>query len=480
MDTTYKNPNENFFTQNITAPISTSTLTSNEQPLNLPPQPQDTTNYAGITTSIPTFDSLLGQTQQEQPAEKTASTLMERLLGTSSKLGQKGVRQGQVEQSLGLPQFQTQLTDINNQLQSLQKEALAIPLQLQEQVQGRGVTAGGLQPIQTGQLRQNAIKSLTLSAIGQTLQGNIANAQAQANRAVDLEFQPLEAELNTLKLAYDMNKDILERQDKKKANALNLQIAERTRLLEEGKADKKTVLGFVAEASKNGAPTLLVQRASELNDPAQALSLLSQYMSDPVAKEKALVDIALTRANIRKINADISKTQAEKEKILAETTTNTVNAKQQLQNNEALTLAKELRGEAKGKAGAVGFGLQKLVPFGQSLGLQGARTGFEAKVNTLKSNLTLDNLKLLKGAMSDKDLLFLNSIGSSLDTNMSEEQFNNELDRVIKKLEDAGATSGVVSQTINVQGQNYTVGQTYQDASGKKWVVDAQGNWSEQ
>jgi hypothetical protein len=36
--------------------------------------------------------------------------------------------------------------------------------------------------------------------------------------------------------------------------------------------------------------------------------------------------------------------------------------------------------------------------------------------------------------MSDKDLVFLNSVGSSLDANMSKKQFNTELDKIITKL----------------------------------------------
>lgn len=109
---------------------------------------------------------------------------------------------------------------------------------------------------------------------------------------------------------------------------------------------------------------------------------------------------------------------------------------------EALQLAQQLRNDSTpGKHTAVGASLGKLVPFGQALGLQGDRSAFEAKLSTLKSNLTLDNLKLLKGAMSDKDLAFLNSVGSSLDPNMSEAQFNAELDRIIGKLQTATGTA---------------------------------------
>lgn len=122
------------------------------------------------------------------------------------------------------------------------------------------------------------------------------------------------------------------------------------------------------------------------------------------------------------------------------------------QKLEALTLARELRGDAAGKGSAVGASFAKFVPFGQSLGLQGNRSAFEAKVDTLKSNLTLENLKLLKGAMSDKDLAFLNSIGSSLSTNMTESQFNKELDKVISKLETATGT-GEAPATMILNGK---------------------------
>lgn len=74
----------------------------------------------------------------------------------------------------------------------------------------------------------------------------------------------------------------------------------------------------------------------------------------------------------------------------------------------------------------------------------------QAKFNTLKSLLTLENLGLLKGAMSDKDLAFIQSAGSSLDTKMDDPVFVAELDKIIQKFENvsdtpppAGGPSGV-------------------------------------
>jgi uncharacterized glyoxalase superfamily protein PhnB len=441
MNPTYTNPNANFFPSSPSTTLDATKLGQTPQ-MQLPVAPQDTTNYAGMIASIPTYQEIQSQITQTNPAEQTADDLIQRILGTSQKLGGKTEAQLQAENTSGLPQFQTQLRDITSQLGGLQKEALAIPLQIQQESQGRGVTAGGVAPIQTGRLRENAIKSLSLSAIAETLQGNIANAQATADRAVQLEFAPLENELKTLQTAYEMNKDILARQDRKQAKALEFQLQERQRILDEQKEDKKTIFAWASEASRLGnAPTTVVNQALSTNDPNQALAILSPYLVDKLAKEQQIEAINTSKANRARIYADIALTDAQRAKVLSETVKDTVTSKQQLQNNEALSIATQLlKSDAVGKKSALGASAAKLVPFGQSLGLQPNRTAFEAKVNTLKANLTLDNLKLLKGAMSDKDLLFLNSIGSSLDTNMSEVEFDKELTRVVDKLEKAGAT----------------------------------------
>lgn len=85
--------------------------------------------------------------------------------------------------------------------------------------------------------------------------------------------------------------------------------------------------------------------------------------------------------------------------------------------------------------------------------LRGKSSDFENKVESLKSLLTLDNLGLLKGAMSDKDLALLQSAGSTLNLNMSEEGFIKELNRIKLKVEG----------TINTGTNDTEVGLTEQD-----------------
>ncbi len=134
---------------------------------------------------------------------------------------------------------------------------------------------------------------------------------------------------------------------------------------------------------------------------------------------------------------DIQNKRLQNQKLIDERAGTSTSKDKEEKKKEIITLAKELRGDATGKKQAVGASIQKLVPFGKTAGLEPKRAAYDARVETLKANLTLDNLKLLKGAMSDKDLAFLQAIGSSLDTSMSEKEFNKELDRIVEKLENS-------------------------------------------
>ena len=98
---------------------------------------------------------------------------------------------------------------------------------------------------------------------------------------------------------------------------------------------------------------------------------------------------------------------------------------------EGLAVVQELLNNTAGFGRAVGLG--DVIPT-----LPGsAGTDFKNNVSRLKALLTLDNLKLLKGAMSDKDLAFLLSVGTSLNTNMSKEAFTRELATIQQKLQTA-------------------------------------------
>lgn len=295
-------PGETVVTQPVSqtqdASAMNSHLSGDSTALQFPETAPDPDYNAAMMSISDVYDAAETQVanQPQTAAEKTQESIGSKLLSAYKTLTGKKEAQLKAEESAGLPGFKKQLTDINSQIQTLQKESAAIPLKLQENVTGRGVTSGGLAPIQTGLLRQNTIKALGLSAIAQTLQGNIATAQATADRAVELEFAPAQAQIDYLSKAYEMNKDTLSREDKKKSDALSVQLQERQRLLDNQKDDKKTVLSFAAEAAKNGAPTVLLNQAMSMN-PEQALAALGTYMQDPY-------DAAIKLQQLRKLRLE--------------------------------------------------------------------------------------------------------------------------------------------------------------------------------
>lgn len=84
---------------------------------------------------------------------------------------------------------QGRLNNISAQLTALNTEAQAIPIQLQQDSTGRGITASGLAPIQEDALRANALKALPLQAQAAVIQAEVATAQGNQKLAQDLYTQ---------------------------------------------------------------------------------------------------------------------------------------------------------------------------------------------------------------------------------------------------------------------------------------------------
>src|SRR3990167_7953425 len=187
--------------------------------------------------------------------------------------------------------------------------------------------------------------------------------------------------------------------------------------------------GLLAATNGNAYEQSVIERTLGLG--AGGLAKAAAYVPSISEMEKLQLDEQkLRNQKFRKDLLDVPAITPEQQKVADDAVK---------RKTEVSALAKELLDkDAVGKDSAVGASIAKFIPFGQSLGLQGNRSAFENKVNTLKSNLTLDNLKLLKGSMSDKDLLFLNSIGSSLSTDMSQKEFDKELQKIINKLDESG------------------------------------------
>lgn len=127
--------------------------------------------------------------------EQKAQTLSDQIQSLYSQDTGQSEYRTQQETAQGVPELQKTQNDLAAKLKSLQNEAQAIPLQLQQESTGRGITAGGLQPIQTAALRNNAIQALSTSSLLEASRGNLTTALNLVDRAVKAKFDPIEEKI---------------------------------------------------------------------------------------------------------------------------------------------------------------------------------------------------------------------------------------------------------------------------------------------
>lgn len=92
---------------------------------------------------------------------------------------------------------QGKLTATNAQLAGLNAAAQAIPIQDQQNATGKGMTTGGLAPITSAQLRNNALQALPLQAQALAQQAQVAAAQGNASLSQSI-LQQAQDHLDTI------------------------------------------------------------------------------------------------------------------------------------------------------------------------------------------------------------------------------------------------------------------------------------------
>lgn len=256
---------------------------------------------------------------QTSPLETQQQDLSTELLKLTQDLQGRDESQFLAEQEAGIPEQRKREQELLSEFQSLGLESQAIPLQVQEESVGRGRTIGGIRPIEAGRLRQNTIKRLGIAAEALAVQGSLRLAQEQVNRKVDLEFKPIEDRLQILQTAYALNKDALERYDKKEAQRVGILLDERARLLQNQKENARLIDNLTLEAvsnSANPAPPEVLRQVQSAQTPQEALLYLAPYLSDPFEVEERLADLAYKNAQIAYVNSQRDKIEWETQDLI--------------------------------------------------------------------------------------------------------------------------------------------------------------------
>ncbi|MDQ0316396.1 hypothetical protein [Amorphus orientalis] len=377
------------------------------------------TDFSAFVKSLSPDTSALDQERESLRGDIT---------DTMDTLGTRGARQTEVEEELGLPEDRQRLRELNLQIAQLQgdfneaivnEEGVARP---QEFITGR----------QDFLQRKSAVMIGALTSVAQALQGNITLAEQTAERTVEREFSDEEADLQRLQFEYTENKEELEKRDKKAADNLALYIGERARVLAERKDERKQVLALAQEAAINGAPNSVVTRITQAQTSESALSLAGDYIGrlDRMQAEASIANAydqirarqeALDAADDKSMEA--KELQQKKQEAEVEAALRNIQMVDEVLNHPAFSQS----------VGPIG---SRIVNFqGGALGqaynyISGGATGFDAAYDQLVNSLTLENLDLMSGVLSETDVKILSGAATKLRKGTSEREFQQELENI--------------------------------------------------
>jgi hypothetical protein len=230
----------------------------------------------------------LTETPQEEKASGVTSTLgnlYNSLLGKTSY-------QNEQNATFGVDSAQKNINDLSAQLTGLKNEAAAIPLQLQQDASKGGITTGVLSSQQDSRLRTNAIAALGVSSLLAASQGQLANAQALADKAVAQKYGPIEQQIAALQenLKLILSDPLTSLQDKNRAQVqLNAQQA-KSDAVALAKVNAKEIWDVATTAATNAKSFRPTTQYKTLATTLQAISAAStKELALKIAAETGLV-----------------------------------------------------------------------------------------------------------------------------------------------------------------------------------------------
>lgn len=297
------------YVQSPSAPSTISANALNEQnKISTVPAPQtNPQDLQNIISSVPGLSQTENQLNTLNRSQQVGATNLSNL---QNILSGKSQEQANIEQQAGIAPMQTDIQNLTGQLNAIQTANTTIPLQTQQEYTGRLATQAGTQAIDTGRLRENAIQALTIGAQLQAKQGNLALAQNQVDRAINLKYdtiaQQIEAQQNQLKLNQDYFVTPLE---KKRAEEMSFALDKQKQALEDTKAKDLAINKMIVEASPN-APADIISKAKSIADNGgsqiEVAQALGQYGGDYLVREKLKTEIKSMNAKAKTTGGNVS------------------------------------------------------------------------------------------------------------------------------------------------------------------------------
>lgn len=422
MDTTRTGEQQKVFNSiNTPTTLNGVDVISNPQSFQTPKIDPNATNNA-LTAAITGLAPALSSAQKADTKAEQANTQgVNDIVNLQTLLMGRTEDTQKAEDAVGLPTLNKELSDLKSK-QSFQLAEYINKIQKQE-VNATGAFGDAVSNNEAMITRQHGIDALLTSSLIQAKEGNISAAQATVDRAITAKYQPILDRIDVQKTIIEQNKENLSRADKKLADLRLEKLNLESKKLEKDMADESSVQQMIIEASAMQAPQSVIKAANDImskgGTPVQVAQALGRWTGAGAKAELLREQIKTEKAQRAKIQGD---------------TTSAIDLSKPLPLNpvqtQALKSAEELLKsfDSFGIAGAP-------VGFTTILGtLPGTRArDFSVNFDNLKSLLSLDNVKLLKGqgAVSDAERQLLADASTKLNRGQSPAEFKKTLSEIV-------------------------------------------------
>lgn len=371
------------------------------------------------------------------PTEQKTQDLITDISEQTTQLqGQEAERQ-RLETQFEIPELTKTQEDLSRQLRALQREAQAIPLQLQQESIGRGITEGGLRPLQTARLRENAIQALTTSSLLEAAQGNLSFAQQQVDRALEAKYGPIREEINTkiANLELLLKSPALSAEQEARAQA-QLRAQEREkRELDQQLKDEAQIRELALVAAQSGADSVTLRQISTSDSLTEALNLASPFLV-----ETEQPDLQFISGTANQPAGVFNKQTGEFTPLggfgAAGAETTAAGDFQAQREERSVNKAKELLDRVSNATVGIGSLLARIPGT--------PARNFQADLDTLKANIAFAELQAMRnasktggalGQVSERELGLLESALAGLNQGQSPENMRKNLNQIISSLQ---------------------------------------------
>lgn len=398
-----------------TIPQSQNIATFGTQPINVPP--------ANITqATIPAVnqvDQILKDTAvADTEAQKANQNISKAMLELIPQLQGQTQELATQQRVLGLPEMRQNLQNLNNQILQKQAELNQDEIRLAQSVQNiedkpiaMEFITGQQQSVQRNAQIARALKASEIGVLNATaigMQGNIALAQDMAKQAVETKYAPYKEALETYKLQLEALTPLLSADEKKQAREQEIKTKLAFNDIAKREKNETDISQMLVQASSQGAPSSLTEKAKLAKTPAEAASILGVYAGDYWG----------TKIKI----AQYGKLMSESAKIASEVSAGGLGATSPVTKEDQAKFLIDTIAKANSKASAAGRSAGRRMVETWVVGSTDY-TDLESQVRTLKNNLltlaTDPGIKKFFGPqMTDSDVKNMLAAATTLDTEL--------------------------------------------------------------